>query len=114
MTLSFRSILRILYASVSIPRSPSHFSPILQDLVKKLLEKKVTRRLGCGRNGAMEVKQHPWFLPIDWDKLAKHQLPAPWIPDLDISKIPDMDTSEHPVEQSVPVSAEEQKFFDNF
>merc|ERR1712137_728393 len=93
---------------------PSHFSPILQDLFKRLLEKKVTRRLGCGRNGAMEVKQHPWFLPIDWDKLAKHHLPAPWVPTININAINDMDTSEHPVEQSVPVSAEEQKLFDDF
>jgi len=104
----FRRIIKVDY------QCPPHFSPILQDLLKRLLEKKVTRRLGCGRTGALEVKQHPWFLPIDWDKLAKHQLPAPWIPDVTIDDIPDMDTSEHPVEQSVPVTPEEQKFFEDF
>eukprot|EP00873_Tetraselmis_striata_P010721 jgi/Tetstr1/430985/TSEL_020739.t2 len=104
----FRRIIKVDY------QAPPHFSPILQDLLKRLLEKKVTRRLGCGRTGALEVKQHPWFLPIDWDKLTKHQLPVPWVPNVNIDSIPDLDTSEHPVEQSMPVSPEEQKLFDDF
>jgi hypothetical protein len=38
------------------------------------------RRLGNGRFGMDPLLNHPWFRGIDWDKLEKHQIKAPFIP----------------------------------
>ena len=81
---------------------PAHFSKELRDLVKKLLTVSAAARLGSGREGAAEVKAHPWFsgpvgsvasaasaggnpnaaaLPrFDWDALAARSIPAPFLP----------------------------------
>lgn len=45
-----------------------------------LLVKEVSKRLGCGRDGAEEVKGHRFFRPIDWDRLRRKELAPPWRP----------------------------------
>lgn len=27
------------------------------------------QRLGCGKAGAADIKHHPWFAGLDWDKV---------------------------------------------
>jgi hypothetical protein len=34
-----------------------------------LLQREPEKRLGCGPEGADEIKAHPWFSSIDWAKL---------------------------------------------
>lgn len=34
-----------------------------------------------GSNGIEEVKGHPWFRKIDWEKLSDKKIPAPFLPD---------------------------------
>ena len=29
-----------------------------------------------------DIKSHPWFAGLDWDKLLKKEIPAPWKPDV--------------------------------
>ena len=48
-------------------------SPEAADLIKKLLVVDHTQRLGA--NGADEIKQHPFFNGIAWDKLRTQQAP---------------------------------------
>eukprot|EP00697_Spironema_sp_BW2_P010841 gnl/Spiro4/26250_TR13087_c0_g1_i1.p1 gnl/Spiro4/26250_TR13087_c0_g1~~gnl/Spiro4/26250_TR13087_c0_g1_i1.p1 ORF type:complete len:333 (+),score=51.01 gnl/Spiro4/26250_TR13087_c0_g1_i1:103-1101(+) len=50
------------------------------DLIRNLLTTDTTKRLGCLRNGAEDIKQHRWFAGFDWDGLLNHRLPAPIIP----------------------------------
>jgi protein kinase X len=38
-----------------------------RDLISKLLEKDVTKRLGCQFNGAEGIKSHEWFKCVVWD-----------------------------------------------
>lgn len=52
------------------------------DLMSKLLEKDPSKRLGT-KGGAEEIKQHPFFAEIDWDKMTAKQLPSPYKPILD-------------------------------
>ncbi|KAJ3086228.1 hypothetical protein HK102_013395 [Quaeritorhiza haematococci] len=47
------------------------------DLMKKLICKKEER---LGRNGANEIRQHPWFKGFDWDTVREVQ--PPFIPEL--------------------------------
>jgi len=48
------------------------------------LERDITKRLGCGSNGEgiHDIRAHPWFSSLDWDKLEKKQLPPPFVPDV--------------------------------
>lgn len=40
---------------------PSYLSPQGVDFLRNLLQPKAAKRLGCGRNGASDLKNHPWF-----------------------------------------------------
>ena len=41
-----------------------------KSLVKHLLVADVTKRYGCLRNGANDIKNHRWFKNLDWFKLG--------------------------------------------
>ncbi|RDB24179.1 Protein kinase C zeta type [Hypsizygus marmoreus] len=56
-------------------RQEDNISIEAQDLIRGMLAKDPRDRLSVG-----EIKQHPWFAGIDWEKAAKHELPAPWKP----------------------------------
>ena len=40
-------------------------------------------RLGSGPSDAEEIKAHPWFEAIDWEKIQNKELAAPYQPQLD-------------------------------
>lgn len=61
-------------------RCPSHFSPELKDLVSRILQIDITRRLGNLKSGALDFKNHKWFREIEWDNLLNCRFPAPFIP----------------------------------
>ena len=42
----------------------------------------VTKRYGCLKNGANDIKQHRWFKTVDWYKLSTKKIPAPFIPSI--------------------------------
>ncbi|CAG8600156.1 15701_t:CDS:2, partial [Cetraspora pellucida] len=51
------------------------------DCLKRFCERDISKRLGCGPNGIEDIKRHPWFKDIEWDKLDTKQAKAPFIPD---------------------------------
>lgn len=59
---------------------PRHFDPNARDLVKKLLTPDRSKRYGCLKNGAEDIKRHPWFRGIDWDEVYNRGLTPPIIP----------------------------------
>ncbi|KAJ0410773.1 hypothetical protein ATCC90586_001402 [Pythium insidiosum] len=67
---------RILYQAV---RYPNNISKDFKNLLIGLLEKKQEERLGF-QHGVAEVKAHPFFQGIDWDKVLKRQLVPPLVP----------------------------------
>lgn len=54
--------------------------PQICDLISRLLCAKVGQRLGCGKGGAVDIKNHPFFKSIAWTKLRDKQLSSPWKP----------------------------------
>jgi protein kinase X len=52
---------------------PGNLDPTCWDLVSKLCYPNLDLRLG--KNGALEVKRHPWFIGIDWNSLDRHSPP---------------------------------------
>ena len=52
-----------------------YFSDELKDLLNKLLCKDPNRRIGLFNK--VELKNHPWFKDIDWDKLSRKSIEPP-------------------------------------
>ncbi|CAK4090760.1 unnamed protein product [Aphanomyces euteiches] len=63
-------------------RFPSWISPSCKDLVTKLLDRDVSKRMGCNHGGTHAIRTHPWFQGLEWDKIIKKREPAPWLPTL--------------------------------
>ncbi|KAK3240854.1 hypothetical protein CYMTET_49339 [Cymbomonas tetramitiformis] len=59
---------------------PSEISADGRDVIRRLLVKDPTARLGAGRKGWVELKSHRWFRGIDWDLLLWRRVQAPYVP----------------------------------
>lgn len=68
---------KIRYSELPYPPSVSRQA---RSLLQGLLTKDPTKRLGSGPSDAEELKAHEFFKSIDWDKLAKGEIPPPWQP----------------------------------
>jgi len=51
------------------------------DCVRAFLERDITKRLGCGPTGFEDIKNHPFFSDIDWEKLVQKGVQPPFVPD---------------------------------
>ncbi|KAJ3345143.1 camp-dependent protein kinase catalytic subunit [Entophlyctis luteolus] len=61
-------------------RFPEGFDRKAKELCKCLITPDLSKRYGNLRRGAADVKDHAWFEPIDWDKLVRYDVKAPYIP----------------------------------
>ncbi|TMW65952.1 hypothetical protein Poli38472_003717 [Pythium oligandrum] len=73
---------------------PPYISPVARSIISKLLNRDPARRLGGGANGGRDIMAHPFFEPIDWDKLMKKEIEPPFKPEVssvdDITNVPEM------------------------
>lgn len=81
-------------------RPRSSFSDNLIDIVRGLLQKDLTKRLGMMFGGVGDIKKHPWFRDIDWLQMFLKKIRAPWIPDSRANNFPDAE-DEEPARSSV-------------
>ena len=76
---------------------PKYLSADAKTLLLGLLERNPMKRLGTGSEDAKEIKSHPFFQEINWQKLYNTELEPPWRPefcdDLDTSQFDDEFTS---------------------
>ncbi|PRQ42681.1 putative protein kinase AGC-Pl family [Rosa chinensis] len=61
---------------------PTFLTSEAHSLVKALLEKDTSKRLGCGPLGSDEIKRHKWFKPINWKKLDAREIQPSFRPDV--------------------------------
>uniref|UniRef100_A0A8C5MCP8 Ribosomal protein S6 kinase n=1 Tax=Leptobrachium leishanense TaxID=445787 RepID=A0A8C5MCP8_9ANUR len=59
---------------------PQFLSNEAQALLRSLFKRNPTNRLGSGVDGAEELKRHPFFSTIDWNKLYRRELSPPFKP----------------------------------
>lgn len=59
---------------------PASLSTNAKHVLRGLLTKDPTRRLGSGEKDAEEIKSHPFFASIDWEKLQRGEIAPPWAP----------------------------------
>jgi serum/glucocorticoid-regulated kinase 2 len=74
---------QVLYAHIRAGRLafPPHFSPPARALLAALLQREADARLGGEPAGGLSALQaHPFFEGLDWDALARRELPPPWKP----------------------------------
>ncbi|KAI6794751.1 cAMP-dependent protein kinase type [Hortaea werneckii] len=59
---------------------PPYIHPDAQDLLSKLITADLTKRLGNLHGGSKDVMQHQWFAEVTWERLAKKDIDAPYVP----------------------------------
>lgn len=59
---------------------PPFFNQDAQDLLSKLIERDLSKRLGNLQNGSADVKNHPWFGEVVWEKLLSRNIETPYEP----------------------------------
>ena len=59
---------------------PTFLSRPAASLIRGLLQRDPTKRLGYGPDGSAKVKAHPFFKLIDWKRLAARDVPSPFQP----------------------------------
>jgi WD40 repeat protein len=58
---------------------PPDLPPEAKDLVDKLLDKDITKRLGCGSDGGQSIRKHKFFDGLNFNELSKMRPPV--VPD---------------------------------
>ncbi|KAL3914829.1 MAG: hypothetical protein SGARI_008326, partial [Bacillariaceae sp.] len=88
-----------------------------EDLVQKLLVRRVPNRLGAQKNGFLDIRKHDFFEEngIDTKKLLAKEIPAPWIPEvqdpLDAQQFSDFGMIERDPHPGPALNAQEQALF---
>ncbi|NXV27180.1 KS6A2 kinase, partial [Rissa tridactyla] len=59
---------------------PQFLSVEAQSLLRALFKRNPSNRLGAGFDGVEEIKRHPFFVTIDWNKLYRKEIKPPFKP----------------------------------
>ncbi|XP_069749742.1 ribosomal protein S6 kinase alpha-6 isoform X3 [Narcine bancroftii] len=59
---------------------PQFLSPEAQGLLRTLFKRNPGNRLGAGPDGVEEIKRHPFFATIDWNRLVRKEIQPPFKP----------------------------------
>uniref|UniRef100_A0A669ELG2 Ribosomal protein S6 kinase n=1 Tax=Oreochromis niloticus TaxID=8128 RepID=A0A669ELG2_ORENI len=94
-----KTIDKILKCKLSLP---PYLTQEARDLLKKLLKRNASLRLGAGAGDAAEVQSHNFFRHINWDDLLARKVEPPFKPFLqsadDVSQFDSKFTSQTPVD----------------
>jgi protein kinase A len=72
---------RIIAGKFSFPtKTKAKVSDEAKDLIQKMLVINVTDRLGCLRRADLDLREHAWFRTVNFGKLYRKEIPAPWTP----------------------------------
>uniref|UniRef100_A0A7N6BKC0 Ribosomal protein S6 kinase n=1 Tax=Anabas testudineus TaxID=64144 RepID=A0A7N6BKC0_ANATE len=81
---------------------PPYLTQEARDLLKRLLKRNASSRLGAGAGDATEVQAHPFFRHINWEDLLARKVEPPFKPFLqsaeDVSQFDSKFTSQTPVD----------------
>lgn len=65
-----RMLKKVVKEKLEIPKG---VAPMLESLLRGLLEKDIEKRLGF-REGFQEIKRHPWLEGVDWNGVLQRKL----------------------------------------
>jgi len=104
---------KILVGNIKWPRV---MDATARDLIERLLVHDRTRRLGCMREGAEDIKNHRFFSSLDWEDVYYKQLKPPIVPKIR-SKADTRNYADYPEtdwRKAPEVSARQICLFDDF
>merc|ERR1711933_350803 len=108
----FKRIVQVKYSC------PSKVNEDARDVIKKLLTRRQASRFGNLSRGHLDIKDHPWFASLDFERLKARKLKAPWKPKvtnpLDSRTFDDFSKVEREKFRGKALSADEQKLFADF
>lgn len=88
---------------------------VARDLITKLLTKDPKKRLGYGLKDGEEIREHPYFIKINWDDVYYKKYRPPFIPDTSLDENFDQEFIDEPIHLTPCSSVREfDKFFTNF
>ncbi|GAB4856225.1 Serine/threonine-protein kinase AtPK2/AtPK19 [Ancistrocladus abbreviatus] len=61
---------------------PAFLSSEAHSILKGLLQKDPSKRLGSGSTGSEEIKRHKWFRPVNWKKLEAREIQPSFRPEV--------------------------------
>lgn len=56
---------------------PAYLTPDARDLIRRLMKRQVSQRLGSGPGDGMEVRAHPFFKNVNWEDVFARRLEPP-------------------------------------
>lgn len=59
---------------------PPYLTPDARDLIRKLLKRQVTQRLGSGGDDATPIKRHTFFRHVNWEDVLAQKIEPPFKP----------------------------------
>lgn len=74
-----KTIDKILHLKLTLP---SYLSSDARDLIKKLLRRQATQRLGSGNDGGHFIRRHQFFKNLNWSDLIAKRVKPPFTPTL--------------------------------
>ena len=95
----------------------SKMSSQAHDFIKRSLTTKASHRLGNLAGADLDIKTHPYFKTVNYDKIIEKKVQVPWKPALkDATDTSDFDNWDHMSadEKDKPLTAKEQKRFADF
>merc|ERR1719284_1614568 len=103
-----KTIEKILKGKLNLP---PYLTPDARDLIKKLLKRQISQRLGSGPADADPIKTHPFFKHISWADVISRKLEPPFKPvlasDDDVSQFDANFTKQTPVDSPCGASLSE-------
>ncbi|XP_047480804.1 ribosomal protein S6 kinase beta-1-like [Penaeus chinensis] len=94
-----KTIEKILKGKLNLP---PYLTPDARDLIRKLLKRQVSQRLGSGSDDGEPIKRHLYFKHINWDDVINRKLDPPFKPvlsgDDDVSQFDSKFTKQTPVD----------------
>lgn len=97
-----KTIERILHGKLNFP---PYMTESARDILRRLLRRTPSARLGSGPGDAEEIKRHLFFAPIPWEGLLALNVPPPIIPHIadpeDVSNFDSRFTTLPPIDSPV-------------
>eukprot|EP00904_Undaria_pinnatifida_P005110 jgi/Undpi1/1729/HiC_scaffold_11.g05119.m1 len=85
---------------------PRYLSAHAQQILQGLLTRDPSKRLGSSLDDAQEVQRHPFFAPLNWDRIMRREVAPPWEPTV----VGSLDTSQFDREfTSMPIFSPDQR-----
>jgi serine/threonine protein kinase len=104
-------------------RLPTYLSREAASIIRQLLNRDAKKRLGSGKNGIRDIKEHPFFKGVPWKKMLNKEVDPPFRPRIEKGvfdvgnfdkKFTDAAPTDSPVKSIDDITASQRELFAGF